>query len=182
MAALIRSSLPASGSRYSGRSRGPTRSRIAITGSAGRNTEPHQKRSKSSPPISGPIAAPAEKLVIHTPMANVRCRGSSNMLRIRDRVEGARVAPATPSSARAPMSISALVEKAATTEARPEAGGPDRSRGRGPDGAADVPNVERNPAAKKPLNVNNPRRLGARGLGASATGGKAKVRNGKSNG
>jgi hypothetical protein len=50
-------------------------------------------------------------------MANVRCFGSRNMLRIRDRVEGARVAPATPRSARLAMSIPVLVENAASTEA-----------------------------------------------------------------
>jgi hypothetical protein len=38
------------------------------------------------------------------------------MLRISERVEGARVAPATPSSARLTMSIPALVENAARTE------------------------------------------------------------------
>ena len=44
-----------------------------ITGSAGRNTEPHQKYSSSRPPTSGPTAAPAEKLAIQTPIASVRC-------------------------------------------------------------------------------------------------------------
>ena len=37
----------------------------------------------------------------HTLMANVRCAGSRNMFRIRDKVDGARVAAETPSSARA---------------------------------------------------------------------------------
>jgi hypothetical protein len=44
---------------------------------------------KSTPPASGPIAAPAEKLDAHTPMAKVRWAGSRNMLRISDDVEGA---------------------------------------------------------------------------------------------
>src|SRR5262249_29845160 len=47
--------------------------------------------SSSTPPSSGPIAPPTEKLVIHTETATVRCRWSRNMLRISDRVEGARL-------------------------------------------------------------------------------------------
>jgi hypothetical protein len=67
------------------------------------------------------MAAPAEKLETHTPTATVRCRGSRNMLRIRDRVEGARAAPAAPSRARAAISIPGLEENAAITEAAPKA-------------------------------------------------------------
>src|SRR5918993_1081700 len=96
MAALARSSRPAAGSRNSGSRTGPRVSSRAITGRAIRNTEPHQKRSSSSPPSSGPAAAPAEKLATQTPMATWRWPGSRNMLRISDRVEGARVAPADP--------------------------------------------------------------------------------------
>ncbi len=107
--ALRRSSRPALGSRYSGSSTGPSTSSSAITGTASRNTDPHQNHSSSTPPSSGPIAPPAEKLVTHTEIATVRWRGSANMLRISDSVEGARVAPATPSSARAPISSPGLV-------------------------------------------------------------------------
>ena len=121
-----------------------------MTGSATRNTEPHQKRSSSSPPISGPTAAPVEKLVIQTPIANVRSAGCSNMLRISDRVDGASVAPATPSSARAAISISALVESAATSEASPKAPAPIRSRRRRPIRSPSVPMVISNPATRKP--------------------------------
>jgi hypothetical protein len=56
-----------------------------------------------------------------TAAATVRCLGSRNTLRGSDKVEGASVAPATPSSARAAMSSSALVENAASTEATPNA-------------------------------------------------------------
>ena len=59
-------------------------------------TEPHQKNCRSIPPISGPIAPPAEKLAIHTPIAKVRCLGSRNMERSSDKVEGASVAAASP--------------------------------------------------------------------------------------
>lgn len=64
----------------------------------------------------GPIAAPAEKLDTHTPIAVVRWFGSWNMLQMRDRVEGAIVAPEIPSRALETISILALVEKAASTD------------------------------------------------------------------
>ena len=72
MAALDRSSRPASGSLYSGRTIGPRISSNAITGRARRNTEPHQKCSSMIPPRIGPIALPAEKAEIHTATARVR--------------------------------------------------------------------------------------------------------------
>ena len=121
-----------------------------ITGTARRNTEPHQKNSSSTPPSSGPRAAPTEKLVAHTPIANVRWPGSRNMFLIRDSVDGASVAAATPSSARDTISISTLVEKAASTEATPNAAAPMRSKRRRPTRSPRVPIVIRKPARKKP--------------------------------
>jgi hypothetical protein len=50
------------------------------------------------------MAPPAEKLAIQMPMATVRSCGSRNMLRISESVDGASVAPATPSKARAAIS------------------------------------------------------------------------------
>ena len=73
------------------------------------------------------------------PMATVRCRSSRNMLRISDSVDGASVAPASPSSARVAMSISALVEKAAATEPMPKAAAPIRSTLRRPMRSPSVP-------------------------------------------
>ena len=130
--ALGRSSRPGWGFLNSGSSIGPSTSSSAMTGTASRNTEPHQNHLSSTPPSSGPIAPPAEKLVIHTEMASFRCFGSRNMLRISDKVEGARVAPATPSTARAAISIPALAEKAASTEATPNAAAPASSSRRRP--------------------------------------------------
>jgi hypothetical protein len=62
------------------------------------------------PPITGPKMAPT--LNVPTKMANAvaRCFGSRNNAEIRPYVEGIRVAPATPSTARATISISALLE------------------------------------------------------------------------
>jgi hypothetical protein len=149
-AALCGSSRPACGSLNSGKSRGPTASSSTITGTPSRNTEPHQKYSSTIPPSNGPMAAPTEKLVTQIPMATVRCSGSRNMLRMRDSVDGARVAPATPSSARLTMSISALVEKAATTDATPKAAAPISSKRRRPIRSPSVPIVISDPATRNP--------------------------------
>jgi hypothetical protein len=88
--------------------------------------------------------------VIQTPIAKVRSWGSANMFRIRESVEGASVAPATPSSARAAISISALVESAASTEEAPNAAAPIRSKRRRPILSPNVPIVISNPATRKP--------------------------------
>ena len=148
--ALTRSKRPASGLRNSGSSTGPTTSSSAITGTASRNTEPHQKKWSSSPPSSGPSAPPSEKLVTQTPIANVRCPGSRKMFRISDRVEGASVAAAIPSSARATISIATLVANAASTDASPKAAAPISSSRRRPIRSPSVPIVIRKPASMKP--------------------------------
>ena len=121
-----------------------------MTGTASRKTDPHQKYSSSDPPTSGPIAPPSEKLVIQTPIAVVRCPGSRNMLRISDSVDGAMVAPATPSSARVTINIVALVEKAAATDATPNAMAPISNRRRRPIRSPSVPIVISEPATKNP--------------------------------
>ena len=54
------------------------------------------------------------------------------MFRMSDRVEGATVAPASPSTARLAMSISAVLAKAAITEAIPKAAAPISKRRRRP--------------------------------------------------
>src|SRR4029450_1513669 len=157
MAALTRSRRPASGSRYSGRTRGPRMSRAAITGSAMRKTEPHQKRSSSAPPSTGPIAPPTEKLVIQIPIAVVRWRGSANMAKISDSVDGARVAPAIPSSARLAISCPALVDRAASPDPTPEA-------------VAQCPHGDQDPGDHEPVDVGDPQQLGAAQLQVRAQG------------
>jgi hypothetical protein len=96
------------------------------------------------------MAAPAEKLEIQTPTASVRWRGSANMLRISDRVEGARAAPATPSRARAAISVPAVGAKAANTEAVPNPAAPPSRTRRRPIRSPRVPMVTREPAAMNP--------------------------------
>ena len=67
-----------------------------------------------------------------------------------DSVDGARVAAATPRRARDKISISTLVEKAASIEATPKAAAPMRSSRRRPIRSPSVPMVIRKPARKKP--------------------------------
>ncbi len=122
----------------------------AITGTASRKTEPQGRLPRSTPPTSGPTAAPVEKLVTQIPIATVRCWSSWNILRISDSVEGASVAPAIPSAAREAISISGLDENAATTEAAPNAAAPVSSSRRRPMRSPSVPIVMRNPATRKP--------------------------------
>ena len=148
--ALAISGRPALGFRYSGRSRGPTTRRSTITGTATRNTEPHQKCSSSTPPISGPIAPPSEKLVAQTPIATVRWRASMNMLRISESVDGASVAPAIPRSARLRISISGARGEGGDVEAMPNAAAPISSRRRRPIRSPSVPIVISEPASRKP--------------------------------
>ncbi len=72
------------------------------------------------------------------------------MLRINDRVEGATVAPASPSRARAAISIAALVDQAASSEVTPNAAAPIRSSRRRPMRSPRVPMVTSDPAAMNP--------------------------------
>ena len=121
-----------------------------MTGTLSRNTAPHRNCSRTTPPRTGPIAAPAEKLVIQIPIAVLRCRGSWNMLRIRESVDGASVAPDTPSSARATISISGEVENAASTEVTPNAAAPISSSRRRPIRSPRLPIVISAPATMNP--------------------------------
>ena len=121
-----------------------------IAGTPSRNTEPHQKCSSSTPPTIGPMIAPTVKHPAHSPIASARSRRSVNMVLISESVDGARVAPAIPSTARAAMSMTALVEKAARIEARPNATAPMSSRRRRPTRSPRVPMVTMKPDTMKP--------------------------------
>jgi len=72
------------------------------------------------------------------------------MLRISDKVEGASVAAAMPSNARATISIATLVAKAASTDAHPKAAAPISSSRRRPIRSPRFPMVIRKPAIMKP--------------------------------
>ena len=103
-----------------------------------------------APPSTGPIADPAEKLPIQKPMATDRCLGSWNMWKISDSVDGARVAPATPSRARLTIRDSALGEKAASSDTSPKAVAPIIRSRRRPIRSPRVPMVISDPATKNP--------------------------------
>lgn len=68
------------------------------------------------------------------------------MVRIRPRVAGISVAPDTPCSTRAPISISGLVENAATTDAMPKPAAPMSRSLRLPTRSPNVPIVMSSPA------------------------------------
>jgi hypothetical protein len=125
-------------------------SRSAMTGRPSRNTEPHQKCSRSRPPRIGPTALPAENAEIQIAIARARWPGSWNMLKMSDSVPGPSVAPATPRRARLAISISGLVENAARTDRAPNAADPTRSNRRRPIRSPSVPIVTRNPATMNP--------------------------------
>ena len=72
------------------------------------------------------------------------------MLRSRDRVDGAIVAPARPSSARVAISMDVVVENAATTDAPPNATAPISSSRRRPIRSPSVPIVISAPATRNP--------------------------------
>ena len=125
-------------------------SRSRTTGTASRNTDPHQKFASITPPTTGPATAPPMNPPVNTATAAARCFGSWNMWLISAKPDGASVAAATPISARAVISIPALLEKAASTDADPNAAAPDRSSRRRPSRSPSVPIVIRNPAIMKP--------------------------------
>ncbi|MNI63233.1 hypothetical protein D3C73_1185910 [compost metagenome] len=66
-----------------------------------RNTEPHQKCSSSTPPTTGPSAAPPDATDAQMPMATARSRSSAKVRRMMDRVAGIIMAAPTASSTRA---------------------------------------------------------------------------------
>ena len=96
------------------------------------------------------MMAPAEKLEIHMLTAKVRSDGSRNMLASSDSVDGARVAPATPSAARAKISICADFEKAARIDTAPNAAAPSSSTLRRPMRSPSPPMIIRKPDTMKP--------------------------------
>ena len=95
------------------------------------------------------------------PIATVRCRGSWNMLRISDSVDGASVAPAMPSSARVAISISALVENAASTEADAERGRADQQQPPAADAVAQRAHRDQQAGDQEAVDVDDPEQLRA---------------------
>src|SRR3989338_7067900 len=98
----------------------------------------------------GPIAAPAEKAEIQRPIALDLSLGSLNMLKIKDSVDGPRVAPPIPRRARETISISGVFENAAIIENKPKTEDPSIKSFLLPILSPRVPIVTRNPATIKP--------------------------------
>ena len=132
-----------------------------MTGTPIRKADPHQNRWSSTPPTRGPIAAPAEKLAIQTPIANVRSRVWRNMLLIRDRVAGASVAPATPSSrAGHDQHLGAGGERGDHGD-RAEGSGADQQQPAAADPVPERPERDQEPGEEEPVDVGDPQQLGA---------------------
>ncbi len=85
-------------------------------GTLTRNTEPHQKWSRSQPPATGPMATPSPVVPDHTPIALDLSRASEKVLVSMERVEGMMADPPIPMNPRAAMSPSGLPEKADRAE------------------------------------------------------------------
>ena len=147
---LAGSSRPAWSLRHSGSRTDPASSSTAIAGMAARNTDPHQKCCSRNPASTGPRAPPVNWQVAQLAMARPRSVSSRNMLVISARVDGARVAPATPSSARVTISISGLTASAATADSTANAAAPASSSRLRPIRSPRVPIVMTRPATVIP--------------------------------
>ena len=126
-----------------------------------RNTEPHQKCSSRTPPTIGPMALPAENAEIQTATARERWPGSWNMLKMSDRVDGARVAPAMPRAARLAMSISGVVENAASDRQRAERRRADEQQLAPADAVAERAHGHEEAGDHEPVDVDDPEQLAA---------------------
>ncbi len=129
---------------------GTSTSSSTIAGTLTRKTEPHQKWASRTPDSTGPRATPPPMTAVQIETAVPRWRSSWKRLRISARVEGIRVAPLMPSTARAAISISAEVEYAATTDAAPNPAAPISSSRRRPIRSPSDPIVMSRPASTKP--------------------------------
>ena len=144
---LSRSKRPGAGFLDSGSRIGPRTSRSTIAGRFTRKTEPHQKCSTRTPLMTEPSAMPAVITPDHRPIALERWAGSVKSVRMIASVDGIRVAPPMPSTARAAISVSALSAYAATSEAAPNAAAPTRSSLRRPMRSPSEPIVISSPAS-----------------------------------
>jgi len=96
--------------------------------------------------MTDPRATPAVMTLDHSPIAVARWPGSVNIVRTRAMVDGMRVAPPTPSRARAAINVPAESAYAASREAAPNATAPNSSSRRRPIRSPRDPMVMRSPA------------------------------------
>ena len=121
-----------------------------MMGTPSRNAAPHQNAPSSRPPTVGPRITPAMSAVPQIPYAMLSCFGSLKRSRISASTFGMTVAPAMPSTARAPMRTDVDGANAAVTEAAMNNAAPASSTVRRPIRSPSVPMVTRNPAIMKP--------------------------------
>ena len=140
---------PGFGSRDSGSSHRAAGMKTAMSGMLMKKIDPQWKCSMRIPPRIGPSAAPPENIAAQVAMATRRSRSWAKMLRMSESVEGMRVAPKTPSSARARMSISAEVENAASRDAAPKPAAPMMSSRRRPSRSPRLPIATSSPASMR---------------------------------
>ena len=107
-------------------------SATATIGMFTKNTEPHQKCSRSQPPRMGPAATDSPATPDHAPIAAARSFGSTKTLVRIASVAGKISAAPMPISARAAMSASALSTSPARTEVAAKASSPTTSARRRP--------------------------------------------------
>lgn len=99
------SSRPGDGLRDSGTSHAISASPSSTTGTLMRNTDPHQNRSSSAPPSTGPSTMEMPTDATQMPMARPRSSGSKTCVMIAS-VDGMTAAAPTPMKARAAISCS----------------------------------------------------------------------------
>ena len=92
----------------------------------------------------------------------VRSTSSSNIVRSSDSVDGTSAAPARPSSARVAISISALVENAASVEAAPKAARADQQQFAAADSVAETADRDERAGQDEAVDVDDPQQLGSR--------------------
>ena len=105
-AAPVQSMRRATGSRDSGITRRPTTIASTQSGTFTMKIDPHQKRSSSKPPTTGPSATPRPAVAAQRPTASARSRASVKTLMSSESVAGMMNAAPAPMTARARISRS----------------------------------------------------------------------------
>src|SRR5215210_1825446 len=133
------------GSRDSGTSTRPATIAATTIGTFTRNTEPHQKCFRRSPPATGPKATPRPDTPAHAAIAFARSFPEKTLLRI-DSVDGMIAAAPRPISARLAIRSSADPLNAARTDPAPKTTRPTRSVRRRPKRSPRLPTTSSRPA------------------------------------
>src|SRR5437764_9195218 len=140
-----KSTRPGLGSRDSGTISSTATMPATTIGTLIRKTEPHQYRSSSAPPTTGPMATASPTAPAHTPMARARSRGS-NTFEMIDSVAGRTAAAPMPMTARAAMSWLGSWAYAEASDARPNSPRPASRTSRRPYRSPSTPAVNSRPA------------------------------------